>query len=197
MKFLKLIIYIFSTFLLTLSLLYISACSDSEDDIFDRKTEFNIGITDIPCADIFTEVTVTFSSFVLKNVGTSEESDLLEGQDPVPVDILQYVSGDVLIIPFAGVVPGYYEMVSVTITSVVVDSDETVPNPLTPEEVTLLNDMLADYIGAGITFENFVGQFQVLEGMETTVIIDVNCDNLGLENGEFVPDMEIIDIVYQ
>ena len=196
MKVLKSGISILFAFFLALSLFCIPACSDSDHDVFNQGTRFNIGITDIPCTDLFTAVNVTFSSFVIQNVTANEQIELVPTGGPVTINLLDYLNPNAFIIPFE-IPPGTYKMVSMTIDAVAVTSDM-----LTPEQVQAINDMLLTFMPITFDFGNVIPNptFTVPADMETTVIIDINCNDSILEDGgtySFEPIAEIVDIVHR
>ncbi len=180
--------------LLTLPFLSMSGCSDSSNDIFNRNTAFNIGITDIPCADLFTAVNVTFSSFILENVDTAEVIELTPDE---PINILDYINPNVFVIPF-DLEPGTYKLISVTIEAVEVESED---GQFTQEQIDAINAMLLTFMPVTFDFSNNPSAtFTVPQNMETTVIIDINCNDSMLHNGGeygFDPHLEILDVVHR
>jgi hypothetical protein len=202
MRFLKSGIYIFFAFLLTASLFYMSACSD-DDDIFNRNTSFNIGITDVPCTELFTEVNMTFSSFKvvpsdLEGNPTGDEIELVP-EPPLTLNILDYINPNVFTLPFQ-VLPGTYKLVSLTIDAIEIASDT-----LDPAQVDAINDMLLQFMPLEVIFGDTAPNviFTVPEGMDTTVVIDINCSELLLEGeGVYYIDtenlpIEVVDIIHQ
>ncbi len=180
--------------LLTLTFICMMGCSNSDNDIFAQETAFNIGITDVPCTDLFTAVNVTFASFIIENVDTAE---VIELTPDAPINILDYINPNVFVIPF-DLEPGTYKVISVTIEDVEVESGD---GQLTQEQVDAINAMLQTFMPVTFDFSNNPSAtFTVPKNMETTVIIDINCNDSMLINGEgyrFDPQLDIIDVVHR